>query len=346
MSQLKVTFWGVRGSLATPGRSTAKYGGNTSCVEVTAGEDRIILDMGSGIAQLGKQLRGAAPLKADVFLSHYHWDHILGLPFFGPAYDPRNELVIHGAPRLGKTVRDILAGQMINPYFPVSLAEMRAGLHFRSIDDGGRVHIGETVVIARELAHPGGALGFRIEHGGSSVVYATDFEHGCGGDEALIDLARDTDLLIYDATYTVPEYRTHVGWGHSTWAEGIRIAEAAGARKLVLFHHDPSHDDAAVDEILRQARARFPQTEAAREGRTIALGGRKTPRQADAKKPAVVAGSKSKRTNAKAAAKPKPAVKAKTKAANKPKAAALKSSARQGARSSATGRTAPRQPSR
>jgi phosphoribosyl 1,2-cyclic phosphodiesterase len=272
MAQLKLTFWGVRGSLATPGRSTAKYGGNTACLEVVAGEERIILDMGSGLAQLGKHLRGAAPMKANIFLSHYHWDHILGLPFFGPAYDPRNELVIHGAPRLGKTVREILAGQMINPYFPVSLAEMRSTLHFHGIESGGKVHLGDTTVIARELAHPGGALGFRIERGGSSIVYATDFEHGCGGDEALIELSKDADVLVYDATYGVAEYRTHVGWGHSTWAEGVRFAKAANVKRLVLFHHDPAHDDSEVDELLRLARAKFKNTEAAREGRTISLG--------------------------------------------------------------------------
>lgn len=272
MAELAVTFWGVRGSLATPGRATAKYGGNTSCVEVRAGEERIVFDMGSGLRLLGASLAGRRSVKATFFLSHYHWDHILGLPFFGPAYDAASELVVHGATRLGKSVREILAGQMINPYFPVGLGEMQATLQFRTIESGARVRVGPATVLARELCHPGGALGFRVECGSSSVVYATDFEHGCGGDDALVELARDTDLLIYDATYTVPEYRSHKGWGHSTWSAGTRLARAAGARRLVLFHHDPAHDDAAIDDIVRQARVKFPRTEAAREGRTIELG--------------------------------------------------------------------------
>jgi phosphoribosyl 1,2-cyclic phosphodiesterase len=269
---LEVTFWGVRGSLATPGRLTQKYGGHTSCVEVRAGDERIILDMGSGLRPFGLKLAGARGLRASVFLSHYHWDHILGLPFFTPAYHSDTSLLIHGARRDGKTVKEILAGQMINPYFPVSLEAMRAELHFRTISDGERVHVGGALVKVRELAHPGGALGFRVEHRGASVVYATDFEHGCGGDEALLELAQGTDLLIYDASYTVPEYRRHKGWGHSTWAEGVRFAQEAGARQLALFHHDPSHSDRIVDGVLELARARFPRTIAAREGRTVKLG--------------------------------------------------------------------------
>jgi ribonuclease BN (tRNA processing enzyme) len=134
------------------------------------------------------------------------------------------------------------------------------------------VQVGPATVTARELAHPGGALGFRVDHEGSSVVYATDFEHGCGGDDALRELAAGADVLIYDATYTPAEYRGHRGWGHSTWADGVKAARAAGVKKLVLFHHDPAHDDTAIDEILRDARAKFPDTEAAREGRTIVLG--------------------------------------------------------------------------
>ena len=274
MAQLIVRFWGVRGSLATPGRATARYGGNTPCVEVVAGDQRIVFDMGSGLRELGNSLHGRRPVHATFFLSHYHWDHILGLPFFKPAYDPGSELVVYGATRLGKSVRDILAGQMINPYFPVSLAEMKGGFEFRTVESGSVVDLGDARVTVRELAHPGGALGFRVDRGGSSVVYATDFEHGCGGDEALVELSRGADLLIYDATYTVPEYTRYRGWGHSTWAEGIRFCREAGVKRLVLFHHDPSRDDKAVDEIVREARTQFPRTEAAREGREIVLGAR------------------------------------------------------------------------
>lgn len=268
---LEVTFWGVRGSLATPGRQTQKYGGNTSCIEVRAGDERIILDMGSGLRMLGQKLSAARGVRASVFLSHYHWDHILGLPFFTPAYHSDTRLVMYGATRGGKTVKEILAGQMINPYFPVSLEAMRAEMQFRTIASGDKVKVGDAVVRVRELAHPGGALGFRVERRGASMVYATDFEHGCGGDDALLELAEGTDLLVYDATYTVPEYGRHKGWGHSTWREGVKFAKAAGARRLVLFHHDPSHPDRVVERVETLAKAAFPGAEAAREGRTIRL---------------------------------------------------------------------------
>lgn len=300
MARLSVRFWGVRGSLATPGKTTARYGGNTACVEVCAGDERIVFDMGSGLRELGASLKGAAGTKTTFFLSHYHWDHILGLPFFGPAYDPRNELVIHGATRMGKSVREILAGQMINPYFPVSLGEFRASLQFRAIESGARIQVGPAVVTARELSHPGGALGFRVDCGDRSVVYATDFEHGSPADDALVDLAHGTDMLIYDAMFTVPEFPSHVGWGHSTWADGVKLAKRAKARQLMLFHYNPTHDDHQVDELLRLAQAKFPNTEAAREGREHVLAGEaKATRRAP-----VRAAAKSARKPAKSARKP------------------------------------------
>lgn len=265
MSSLSVRFRGVRGSLATPGRDTARYGGNTACVEVLAGDERIVFDMGSGLRQLGTELPSGS--KVTFFLSHYHWDHILGLPFFAPAFDPTCELVIHGATRMGRGVRELLAGQMVNPYFPVGLGELRAGLQFRSVASGTRVQVGEALVSVRELNHPGGALGFRVDYQGASVVYATDFEHGTAADEALVELARDCDFLIYDAMFTGQEYPRHVGWGHSTWEAGAQLAQRAGARRLLLFHYNPAHDDRQVDAIVRQARAVFPATQGAREGR-------------------------------------------------------------------------------
>lgn len=274
MADISVRFWGVRGSLATPGRRTARYGGNTSCVEVRCGDELLVFDMGTGLRGLGESLSGRAARHVSFFLSHYHWDHILGLPFFAPAYDPRATLRIHGATREGLAVGEILSGQMVPPYFPVRMAEMPARLEFVPLADGARVQVGDAQVLARELSHPGGALGYRVERGDASVVYATDFEHGTAADEELVELARGADLLIYDATYTVPEYRRHKGWGHSTWAQGVRFARAAGVGRLVLFHHDPAHDDLIVEDIVRQARSRFPATDAAQEGKTYDLGGR------------------------------------------------------------------------
>jgi phosphoribosyl 1,2-cyclic phosphodiesterase len=204
--------------------------------------------------------------------THYHWDHILGMPFFGPAYDPSRQVIVYGAERFGQGAGGALAGQMVGPYFPIDIGAMRAKLDFRLIRDGSEFDIGQARVRAVELSHPGGVLAFRIESGGRSVVYATDFEHGLGKDDALVALARDADLLIYDAMYTPEEYARHKGWGHSTWVEGVRIARDAGVRSLALFHHDPSHDDKAVAAIEAAAREEFRGAFAAREGRSVVVG--------------------------------------------------------------------------
>ena len=272
---MEVRFWGVRGSLASPGPATLKTGGNTSCVEVRCGKETIIFDLGTGLRALGVALQKAGPSRAHIFLSHYHWDHIAGLPFFGPAYDPRWDLTIHGAPRRGRDVRDILAGQMVEPYFPVGLNALTARLQFVTLQDGGIAHPGEAVVKAAELNHPGGALGFRLEHRGRTLVYATDFEHGTAADERLVALARNADLLICDAQYTPAEYAdgpsSKKGWGHSTYEVAARLARRAGVEKLALFHHAPDRDDAGIEKIAALARKLLPGAFAAREGMTLEL---------------------------------------------------------------------------
>ena len=273
---ITVRFWGVRGSIASPGPSTLATGGNTSCVEIRSGGEIIIFDLGTGLRPLGLALATTGPVKTHLFLSHYHWDHIAGLPFFAPAYDPRSELSIYGATRRGKGVRQILSAQMIDPYFPVSLGEFNARLRFVPLEDGGRARVGNVELRAAELNHPGGALGFRLEHGGKSMVYATDFEHGTDADDRLVELARDTDLLIFDAQYTPAEYSAEGplskrGWGHSTYAVGAVIARRAGAKQLALFHHAPDRDDAGIDRLAASARKLYPGAFAAREGMTIEL---------------------------------------------------------------------------
>ena len=236
-----------------------------------AGEDLVILDMGSGLRPLGESF-GGAPVHASIFLSHYHWDHLQGLPFFGPAYHPASTLEIRGPTREGKDVRAIVAGQMVAPYFPVGIEALRAQLTFGAIASGQTVMVGRTKVSARELNHPNGALAYRIERDGKAVVYATDTEHGTPADEALSQLARDADALIYDAMYTEEEYRAgKVGWGHSTWQAGVRVVERAGARRLVLFHHEPSRTDAQLAEILARAQSHAPRTVLAREGDVLEL---------------------------------------------------------------------------
>jgi len=273
----KVRFWGVRGSIATPGRETVGVGGNTSQVEVECGAERLLLDAGTGLRALGDSFMRQGTKNAHVLLSHLHWDHIQGLPFFVPAYVPGAELTIWGpgSDRLG--LREVLATQMGAPMFPVRFDELGSRVEVRQIKGGDRFRIGATHVSTTRLNHPGGVLGYRIEHAGNVLVYATDVEHFACADPSLVALARDADTLIYDAQYTPEQYRgelgpSKVGWGHSTFEAGAELARLAGVRQLVLFHHDPRHDDAAVARIEARAQALFPNTLAAREGLELSLG--------------------------------------------------------------------------
>jgi phosphoribosyl 1,2-cyclic phosphodiesterase len=284
---MKVRFWGVRGSIATPGAETSGVGGNTSCVEVRVGEHVLILDAGTGIRALGDQLLRERLSHATLLLSHLHWDHIQGLPFFIPAWLPSSRLDVIGAaststPHLG--IKESLEMQMQPPHFPVRLSDMGACITFRALDSGQRIdlHGGEIKVTARRLNHPGGVMGYRIEAFGKSVVYATDTEHYACPDPYLVALAKDADVLIYDAMYTQAEYAgevgpSKVGWGHSTWQAGVEVANAARVKQLVLFHHDPTRNDRAVHAIEMQADHVRPGTIAAREGHENTLVGETKP---------------------------------------------------------------------
>jgi phosphoribosyl 1,2-cyclic phosphodiesterase len=271
-----VRFWGVRGSLATPGLNTLRVGGNTSCVEVRCGSEVLVFDMGTGLKPLGLSLLRQGPVRVHLFVSHYHWDHIVGLPFFAPAYDPRSELIIHGATRKGRGVRQILAGQMVDPYFPVDLGVFNARLRFVPLQDNGLVTMGPVRLRAFETNHPGGVLAYRIDFKGRSMVYASDFEHGTAADDRLVEEARGADLMVYDAQYTPREYEaappfSRKGWGHSTWEMGATLARLAGVKRLALYHHEPERNDAAVEELAAEARKIHAGTFAAREGLTLEL---------------------------------------------------------------------------
>jgi phosphoribosyl 1,2-cyclic phosphodiesterase len=273
---LSVRCWGVRGSIPAPGGTTAKYGGNTPCVEVRCGDERLIFDLGTGARVLGEQNAGAQ-MNGHIFCTHYHYDHLQGLPFFGPIFDPRNRFTIMGPTRSGRTVKDVIVGQMQQPYFPVT-AEMvfRAQLDYRPFAEGDQHQIGEALVTAVEVNHPGGNLSYRVDYRGKSVVFATDHEHGTDRDDALAKFARDADVMIYDAMYSEDEYRgvggaPKIGWGHSTWQHAAKIADAANVKQLLLYHHDPSRTDEALDKLVKQARKLRPEALAAREGHTIQL---------------------------------------------------------------------------
>jgi phosphoribosyl 1,2-cyclic phosphodiesterase len=274
---MQVRFLGVRGSVATPGPATVRTGGNTSSVEVLCGAQRIVLDAGTGLRVLGDELAKGGETELTLLLSHLHWDHVQGLPFFAPLYRASTRLAIHGLGAAADELTRALSAQMSSPGFPVRWQELPSRLSCTPLLGGESFLVGDVRVTCARLNHPGGVLAYRLEHDGSSVVYATDTEHYACDDPKLLALARDADVLIYDAMYTEPEYRgelgpARVGWGHSTWEAGVRIARRAGAKKLVLFHHDPGRDDQAVDGLEQAAQAHFPNTVAAREGACITLG--------------------------------------------------------------------------
>lgn len=271
-----VRFWGVRGSIPAPGPKTQRYGGNTPCVEVRCGDELFIFDLGTGVRVLGEELLAAGgPTRASIFLSHYHYDHLQGLPFFTPIFIPKFAFTVYGAPRDGKGVKEVLAGQMVQPYFPVTAEQVfKAQLTYKDLGAGQTLELGPAKIHTLDLNHPGGNLGYRVECGGKSVVYATDVEHGCEKDQQLVEFARDADVLIIDAMYTEDEYRgrkgaAKIGWGHSTWESAVETANASKVKKLVLFHHETTRDDAAMDEFVERVRKHRPDVIAAIETETI-----------------------------------------------------------------------------
>ncbi|MEL7369175.1 MAG: MBL fold metallo-hydrolase [Myxococcota bacterium] len=278
---MKVTFWGVRGSIACSGPHVVAVGGNTSCVEVQAQNHRLILDGGTGLRGLGQHItqrqNPSTIIQADLLFSHLHWDHIQGFPFFAPAFAADSKLRLFGPTGDDglTTLQDALRRQMSTPCFPVPFDSLAADMKFETIRDSDDLVRGPFYIRTRSLAHPQGSLGFRIEANGRKLCFATDTEHPAQGfDERLLDLADGVDVLIYDAQYTVDEYEgrngpSRRGWGHSTYEAATEIARAAGVDRLYLFHHDPEHSDTMIEAIERAAQARFASTWAAREGMTV-----------------------------------------------------------------------------
>jgi len=271
---LSVRFWGVRGSIACCGPRTARYGGNTSALEVRCGSRLLMFDAGTGIRYLGKTLEGAGPIDADLYFTHTHYDHVCGLPFFGPLFRSQNRFRLWaGHLGDGLTLRRVLSEFMIAPLFPVPPDVFRATMEYRDFAPGDTLAAGADVVLrTAPLNHPDGAVGYRVEYGDRSVCYVTDTEHVPGApDKNVLGLIAGADLVVYDCMYTDEEYNDYVGWGHSTWQEGLRLCKAAGARRLAVFHHDPEHDDALLEDIEAKVAAALPGSLVAREGLVIEL---------------------------------------------------------------------------
>jgi phosphoribosyl 1,2-cyclic phosphodiesterase len=277
----KLSFWGVRGSTPTVDPSTWRYGGNTPCLELIAPDGtQFILDCGTGLRMLGN--RGNSPgtgsaAETHIFVTHYHWDHIQGIPFFAPLYAEQNEFQFYSfrSKFLGReSLKQVFEAQMAVPYFPVDMSAMNAKRKFKEIGGGDTFRIGENEITTAWLNHPQGCLGFRIETSAGSVVYATDNEPGDPKlDQSLRELAAGADIFINDAQYTPEQLATtRKGWGHSSWLDGARVAKEVGAKTLVLFHHDPDSTDRIVDTILKHARDEFDSVFAASEGMVITLG--------------------------------------------------------------------------
>ncbi len=269
--EFSVQFWGVRGTIPCPGRKTVRYGGNTPCVEVHCDGRRIILDAGTGLRTLGNTMQtDDQPTVAHILLSHTHVDHITGLPFFRPAYRAGNcfELWNGHLRRQNRDLESVLCGLMDSPLFPVPLDIMHASMAFHDFDAGATLELyGDIAVRTAVLNHPGGATAYRIDFDGRSVCYVTDTEHPENKrDEGIVELIAGSEIVIYDATFTDEEYPQFRGWGHSTWQEGVRLCEAAGAGRLVTFHHFPEHDDSDLDQIGAALAETRPGSLVGREG--------------------------------------------------------------------------------
>ncbi len=283
---MKITYYGVRGSCPCSSDHHRRYGGNTACVRVDV-EDELPLfcDLGTGLRAAGEALdrplrQSGLPLQANVLLTHLHYDHILGLPFFAPLRDPGAAMDVYGPAQDGISLADAIAGAVKPPFFPIHMGEFRGDVRFHDLDGGDDFGLGAMKIKARSVPHRGHTLGFRIEHDGRSVAYLPDDQAPADRrsiDERVIELCDGVDLLIHDAQYTDDEFVTMSDWGHSTVAYAVHVAAECGVRRLALFHHDPSHSDKEIDRLLSHARRlalkyRLGDVTAASEGSTVDLG--------------------------------------------------------------------------
>ncbi len=272
---MKITFYGTRGSISVAESDYVRFGGNTPCILITFKNGRIcILDAGTGIRKLGRDFAARSIEQYDnifIVLSHTHWDHIQGFPFFKPAYDPKRRFTvsIYQEGRIQNDLQNVFATQMQHDYFPVSLDKMGATWGFWQADITDFTTPSGIHIIASKHNHPGGAYTYRIREGQTTIVYCTDVEHIGGIDPRVVTLARNADLLIHDAQYTPEELKDKKGWGHSSWEQAIQVAIEAEVKKLALFHHDPEHNDTFLLNMEKECQSLFSEAFLAREGLEI-----------------------------------------------------------------------------
>jgi phosphoribosyl 1,2-cyclic phosphodiesterase len=274
-SPMRVRFWGVRGSIACPGPSTIRYGGNTPCIEVRCGEHVLVFDAGTGLRPLGLELIKDKNIRdVDIFITHCHLDHVVGLPFFAPLFRKGYRVRVWAGNLLpANSIERVMRMLMSSPLFPIQIEIFKAAIEFHDFRSGDVLRPHENVVLrTAALDHPDGSNGYRLEHGGRTFALVSDTEGFPGKcDNDLVSLADHADLAVYDATYTEDEIVSRIGWGHSTWLRGIRLAEKANVKHLCLFHHDPSHDDDFMDTLAAEANDVRAGTVTAREGQIIDL---------------------------------------------------------------------------
>jgi phosphoribosyl 1,2-cyclic phosphodiesterase len=269
-----VRFWGVRGSIPVSSPQTSAGGGNTSCVEVRCGGRILLLDAGSGIREAGLALRREKAKDVDIFLTHAHWDHIIGLPFYKPLFCSGMATTVWSGHLAGiMTTRELIEDLMRAPFLPVGPEVFCGEVDYRDFEAGQELQLGASVTVkTRTLNHPGGAIGYRVEQRGRAIAYVTDTEHEPGIlDPNVLDLIGDAELMIYDCTYTEEEFAEYRGYGHSTWEQGVRLCRAANAKRLAIFHHYPNRSDKELDGMEATARADFPGAFAARDGMVIQI---------------------------------------------------------------------------